>query len=53
MYRVYFTNWELSVADEIVRFECETEQEAWNWVDAHEWELGAEEAFEVREVSED
>ena len=51
-WKVYFTNWEYSVADNLVEAEFETEDEAWNWVEENDWQLGAEEAFEVREVKE-
>lgn len=50
MWKVFFTNWEYSVVDGLVRYECDSEEKAWAWVDAHEWELGAEENFEVERV---
>ena len=47
MWKVYFTNWEYSVADGLVEAEFATEEEAWAWVEAHDNDLSCEEAYEV------
>ena len=46
-WKVYFTNWEYSIADEIIEAEFTTEEAAWAWVEANEYKLGEEEAYEV------